>query len=101
MIINLMIRVSPAPFSEETFVTDNIVKFYTGLPNLKVLQAIYMHVLPGIHESGKTKLKLFQEFISVLMKICLNSPVQDLAYRFLVSATTISAFKKNGFQLCN
>ncbi len=32
-----------------------MVKFYTGLPNLKVLQAIYIHILPGIHESGKTK----------------------------------------------
>ncbi len=86
---NLIMRVSPAPFSE-TFVNDDIVKFYTGLPNLKVLNAIYRHVLSGIHDSGKAKLKLFQEFISVLMKLRLNSPMQDLAYRFQVSVSTIS-----------
>ena len=44
---NLKMRVSPAPFSEETFVTDDMLKFYTGLPNLNVLKAVYIHILPG------------------------------------------------------
>ena len=36
------------------------------------------------------KLKPFQEFICVLMKLRLNCPMQDLAYRFKVSVSTIS-----------
>ena len=87
---DLMMRVSPPPFSEETFTTDESVKFYTGLPNVKVLKAIYTHVLQAIAVNGRMKLKPFQEFICVIMKLYLNCPMQDLAYRFKVSVSTIS-----------
>ena len=35
-------------------------------------------------------LSLFQEFIIVLMKLRLNVPLQDLAYRFDISLSTVS-----------
>ena len=35
-------------------------------------------------------MSLFQEFIMVLMKLRLNVPLQDLAYRFVVSPSTVS-----------
>ena len=34
MVKDLMMRVSPPPFCEETFTTDECVKFYIGLPNV-------------------------------------------------------------------
>ncbi len=55
-------RVTPPPFSLGTFTNDELVKFYTGLPNLKVLKAVYNHIMPGLPAS-KNKLEPFQEFI--------------------------------------
>ena len=86
---DLMMRITPPPFSEETFTKDEYVKFYTGLPNLKVLKAVFRHVLAVIPASN-SKLKPFQEFVAVLMKLRLNTQMQDLAYRFNVSVATIS-----------
>ena len=43
------------------------------------------------HVSRKTQnLSHFQEFVMVLIKLRLNVPLQDLAYRFVVSVTTVS-----------
>ena len=61
-----------------------IVRFYTGLPSYQVLIATFNHVAP--HVSRRTQmLDPFQEFVMVLMKLRLNVPFQDLAYRFMVS----------------
>ena len=37
-----------------------------------------------------TKLSSFQEFVLTLMKLRLDSPLKDLAYRFRISVTTVS-----------
>ena len=40
--------------------------------------------------SGITKLSPFQEFICMLLKLRLNSPIEDLAHRFGISTSTVS-----------
>ena len=71
------------PFTEQAFVNDGFTKFYTGLPNFKILKAVFNHVEPGILTTG-TKFSKFQEFILVLMNLRLNRQMQDLAYQFHV-----------------
>lgn len=80
------------PFSEESLKDDSSVNFYTGLPNLKILKAIFDHVcitLPG-ERTSQCKLTKFQEFMLVMLKLRLSSPIVDLAYRFDVSPATVS-----------
>ena len=73
----------------EYFSADDKVRFYTGLPSYKVLIATLNHVAPHVNRRTKS-LDLFQEFVMVLMKLRLNVPFQDLAYRFMVSVSTVS-----------
>ena len=71
------------------FQTDDKVHFYTGLPSFEILMVAFEHVSP--HVTRKTQsLSRFQEFVMVLMKLRLNVPLQDLAYRFMVSVPTVS-----------
>ncbi|XP_065896022.1 uncharacterized protein [Dysidea avara] len=80
------------PFCEESLKDDSIVSFYTGLPNLKVLKAIFNHVcitLPG-ERSAQCKLTKFQEFMVVMLKLRINPPLVDLSCRFNVSPSTVS-----------
>ena len=78
------------PFTEEYFADhDDRVRFDTGLPGFDVLKATFSFISPFV--TGRSKsLSLFQEFIMVVMKLRLNVPLQDLAYRFGVS---LSSFK--------
>ena len=79
-------------FSEASFENDETVKFYTGLPNLMVLKAVFAFVQTSVPSSelSTNKLSSFQEFVATLVKLRLNSQVQDLAYRLDVSSATIS-----------
>ena len=78
------------PFTEEYFANhDDGVRFYTGLPGFDVLKATFSLTSLFIARRSKS-LSLFQEFIMVLMKLRLNVPLQDLAYRFVVSPSTVS-----------
>lgn len=75
--------------SKDFFDSDDKVRFYTGLPSMEVLMVVFEHVSP--HVTRQTQLlDRFQEFMIVLMKLRLNAPLQDLAYRFAVSVPTIS-----------
>ena len=77
-------------FTEEYFADhDDRVRFYTGLPGFDVLKATFSFISPFVTRRSKS-LSLFQEFIMVVMKLRLNVPLQDLAYRFGVS---LSSFK--------
>ena len=78
------------PFDETYFANDNDkVRFYTGLPAYDVLQTVYKYVLPFVVRKSPT-LSKFQEFVLTLMKLKLNMPMQDLAYRFGISLPTVS-----------
>ena len=83
-------KIKPPSFSEQTFLSDDYVKFYTGLPNITILKAVFDHVLPAVSLSDSSKLMPFLEYIAVLMKLRLNSNHQDLAYQLGVSMATIS-----------
>ena len=83
------------PFTEQAFVNDDFTKFYTGLPNFRILKAVFNHVEPSILTTG-TKLSKFLEFILVLMKLRLNRQMQDLAYQFHVSVGTVSKIFLSG-----
>ena len=71
------------PFTEEYFVNhDDIVRFYIGFPGFDVLKATFPFISPFVTQRSKS-LSLFQEFIMVVL-------LQDLAYRFGISLTTVS-----------
>lgn len=69
---------------------DERVKYYTGLPSFLTLMTIFNFLEPFLPGSGRTALTKFQKLVLVLMKLRLNLPVQDLAYRFNVSKSTVS-----------
>ena len=50
------------PFSEESLHSDEIVKFYIGMPNIKVLKAVSGLVSKATRSSDAVKLSSFQEF---------------------------------------
>ena len=75
-------------FSEESLHDDEYVRFYTGLPNFGVLKSVFEFVAPP--NASATKLTHFQEFMVTLMKLRLDTPLKDLAYRFDVCSSTVS-----------
>lgn len=82
---------------EDTLITkdsfkgnDKKVQYYTGLPNFLTLKALFEFVETYIPIGGDCSLTKFQKVILVLIKLRLNLPVHDLAYRFGVSRATVS-----------
>lgn len=77
-------------FCSEEYLKDNNdkVQFYTGLEAFSVLVVIYNLVSPGLPK--RECLTKFQQLVLTLMRLRLNLPVQDLAYRLGVHASTIS-----------
>ena len=75
---------SNACFRPENFQDDDKkVKYYTGLPNYSILNALYEYLiedlkLPNVITSAKKS--VFEQFVMVLMKLRLNLGDQDLAY---------------------
>ena len=88
--LSAKLKLQLPPFSEESLKDDESVVFYTGLPNIKVLRAIFDHVVKTMPMEGTCKLVPFQQFMCTLLKLRLNSSLQDLAYRFDISKTTVS-----------
>ena len=79
-----------APFSEESLQNDEMVEFYTGVPNIKVLKAVFELVVKAVPSSDTSSLSPFQEFMVTVVKLRQNCPAQDLAYRLNVSCATVS-----------
>ena len=65
------------------------VKVYTGLPCFDILQNVFEHVSPFVAYKSQN-LTTFQEFVMTLIKLKLDTPHQDLSYRFNVSLSTVS-----------
>lgn len=60
---------------------DDKVKFYTGLPSYEILIKSFSFIAPhATRQFSPARLSKFQEFITVLMKLQLNVPHQDLGY---------------------
>ena len=68
---------------------DKKVNFYTGLPSFEMLNIVF-HQIDRFVARKSQLLTPFQEFVLTLMKLKLNMPLEDLAYRFNVSVSTIS-----------
>ena len=78
----------PQPFTEDYFKeSDDKTRFYTGLPDFHLLTRAFEFVSPYVTRRTKT---LAQELVMVLIKLRLNVPNLDLAYRFEVSLSTVS-----------
>ncbi len=81
--------------TEESFANDDSkTKFYTGLPSFAILMLVFNYVkskLPKRHS-----ITPFQQVLIILMKLRLAVPHEDLAYRFLVSESTISRVFNTG-----
>ena len=78
-----------SPPDIDFFDTDDKICFYTSLPTKEILITTLQHVAPHVPR-WSTTLNNFQEFVLVLMKLRLNMPFQELAFRFGVNVTTIS-----------
>lgn len=85
---------------------DKKVNFYTGLPTFSTLMLVFGLVSDHMSVTAHSSLNKFQQFVMVLMKLRLNMPVQDLAYRFNTFTHTISRtfvtcldvlYKRTGF----
>ena len=82
---------SQQPFDIDYFQHhDDRVRFYIGLHSFDILEAAYNFVAPHVTRKSLT-LNKFQEFNMVLMKLRLNMPYQNLAYRFDISVSTVSS----------
>ncbi|KAL3171804.1 hypothetical protein MRX96_001446 [Rhipicephalus microplus] len=68
----------------------DMLQFYTGMPNFNLLWALFLVSERGISHTSLNCLTKFQEMLVFLICLCLNVPLQDLAYRFHVSRATIS-----------
>ncbi|CAH3173695.1 unnamed protein product [Porites evermanni] len=78
-----------AQLTEDSFRdNDDKTKFYTGIPKFSLLMHVLNLIAPHIKRNTQNALSQFQEFLLVLIRLKLNSPLQDLAYRFNISVPT-------------
>ena len=64
--------------------------YYTGLPNFLVLMQVFHLCENYVSTTSQSVLGKFEQFILVLMRLRLNLPLKDLAYRFGISPPTVS-----------
>ena len=81
-----------APLNEQSLQNDHCVRFYTGLHSFRVLKAVieFMALPIEFVNGNPTKLTDFQEFMIVMAKLRLDSPLLEFAYKFDVSVATVS-----------
>ena len=78
----------------ETFRSDKI-KYFTGLPSLIRLLTVFSFIATFVPDDSKSTFPQFQQFLMVLMKLCLNLGDQYLVYHFHIHNSTVSwNFKK-------
>ena len=67
---------------------DDKTKFYTGIPSFSLLMHVLNLIAPHIKRNTQNALCQFQEFLLVLIRLKLNSPLPDSAYQFNISVPT-------------
>ncbi|KAI4824093.1 hypothetical protein KUCAC02_012636 [Chaenocephalus aceratus] len=71
-------------FNQESFENnEEKTKFYTGLPNFLVLLQVFQLCEPYITCGPMSVLSKFEQFILVLLRLRLNLPLKDLAFRVI------------------
>lgn len=90
-VYKLRLDISKYTFDEDTFRrNEGMVSFYTGLPNFSLLLAVFNLVTTSVPHTPCNSLTKFQEMTLALMRLRLNAPLQDLAYRFRISQPTVT-----------
>ena len=92
---------------------DGMTRFYTGLPNYQVFQALVTYIEPKVIRARtwqgrrtrdavndmemerRSKLSVADKVLAVLIHLCLGLLIQDLADRFNVSVSTMSQIFTN------
>nr|XP_054591229.1 uncharacterized protein LOC129155095 [Nothobranchius furzeri] len=69
---------------------EDKTKFYKGLPNFLVLLQIFELCEPYITYGPMSVLSKFEQFMLVLIRLRLNLPLKDLAFRFKISLSSAS-----------
>ena len=76
---------------------DGKIRFYTGLPSCAVFRSLLEYMQPKVEEvhrktelGRKMKLTYAEQFLAMLMRLCLGLLTVDVAHRFEVSPATIS-----------
>ncbi|CAN8017847.1 unnamed protein product [Ixodes persulcatus] len=84
-------KVKDSRFTAESFKGDDEkVSFYTGLPGFVMLMGVFTMLEAHVQHSSQNSLGKFEEMMVFLMRLRLYLSVQDLAYRFQISASTVS-----------
>jgi DDE superfamily endonuclease/Helix-turn-helix of DDE superfamily endonuclease len=79
------------PCEESLSKNDELVNFYTGLFKFSLLKFFFDFCNDFVpYNQGKSALSKFSEFLLVMMKLRLNVPYKDLAFRFKIDETTAS-----------
>ena len=69
---------------------DRKVLYYTGLNLWELLNTLFQYVKPQLCSHVQSSLSPFQQLLVTLMRLRLNLPGRDLAYRFSVHESTVS-----------
>ena len=79
----------PVQLTEDSFRdNDDKTKIYTGIPEFSLLMHVLNLIAPHTKRNTQNALSQFQEFLLVLIRLKLNFPLQDLAYRFNLAVPT-------------
>ena len=90
-VVELKKKAMEADLTEESFqASEEKTKFYTVIANFPILKQIISICSPYIFSGSSNILTKFQELILVLMRLHLNMPFKDLAFRFGISKPTAS-----------
>ena len=77
------------PGTREWFASEEKVKFCTGLPNIEILNALFVYISESITSGTRSALTKYQMLSLTLMRLRLNLTITDLAYRFNVSSSSV------------
>ena len=87
------LQVRPTITKEQLLENNDMVTYYTGLPNFETLMLVFelaQKVILNSKEHGNRKLTNFDKFLLVMVKLRLNLQNKDLGYRFKISKSSIS-----------